>query len=189
MRIFNFQFKPSGDLPRAKTIFKSKKGFTMIELLVAMTLFSFLMAVAAGGFVKAMRTQRAIVALMAVNDNASLTLEQMAREMRTGYHFKMISDTEIQFVSGYNELVSYRLNEDGAIERGITGASLVTDYEKITADNVKVTNLRFELRGASYGDGMQPRITIAISVTSPNSFLGNVSTNIQTTVSSRILER
>lgn len=165
------------------------KAFTIIELLVAMTLFLVLMAIAAGSFVKAMRTQRAIVALMAVNDNASLTLEQMAREMRTSYHFEKISGTEIRFVNANNEVAHYRLNNNGAIERGVENQFGLTNYEKITADNVKVTNFHFELLGETYGDGKQPRITIALSVTSSNNFLGGVSTNIQTTVSSRILEK
>ena len=169
---------------------RTEKAFTMIELLVAMTLFLVLMGIAAGSFVKTMRTQRAIVALMAVNDNASLTLEQMAREMRTGYHFSRISATEIQFVNAYNIVVSYRLNiNNGAIERGTTDQSLITHYEKITADNVKVNNFHFELSGETYGDGLQPRITIAMSVTGTNDFLGGISTNIQTTVSSRILDQ
>ncbi len=66
---------------------KTSNAFTIIELLVAMGLFIILMGITAGSFVKAMRTQRAIVALMAANDNASLTLEQIAREIRTGSNF------------------------------------------------------------------------------------------------------
>jgi len=185
MKIKN-QKRPSGDSSKAKI--KNFGGFTIIELLVAMTLFLVLMGIAVGSFVKTMRTQRAIVALMAVNDNASLTLEQIAREMRTGYHFSKISATEIQFVNAYNVVVSYRLN-NGAIERGTTNPFLLTTYQKITADNVKVTNLDFELSGEVSGDKLQPRITIAMSVTSPNDFLGGISTNIQTTVSSRILDK
>jgi len=167
---------------------KTFSAFTLIELLVAMTLFLVLMGIAAGSFVKTIRTQRAIVALMAVNDNASLTLEQIAREMRTGYHFSKISGSEIQFVNADNMVVSYRLN-NGVIERGTTNPFLLTTYEKITADNVKVANFLFELSGQNYGDGLQPRITMAMSVTSTNDFLGNISTNIQTTVSSRILDQ
>jgi len=167
---------------------KNFGGFTMIELLVAMTLFVVLMAIAAGSFVRVMRTQRAIVALMAVNDNASLTLEQMAREMRTGYHFEKISDNELQFVSAYNIRSSYRLN-GAAIERCEKDAFDAQTCETITADNVKVTNFNFELLGADYGDGYPPRITLAISVTGTNNYLSGISTHIQTTVSSRILDK
>lgn len=159
-------------------------GFTMIELLVAMTLFSILMGIAAASFVKAIRTQRAIVALMAVNDNASLTLEQMTREMRTGYNFSISAGNDaIQFVNANNEIVSYRLHE-GEIQRGVNSPiSDVPSYEEITADNVSVAKLHFELLSGQ----TRPRITIAMSVTSQNNYLTGLKTNIQTTVSSRIL--
>ena len=63
------------------------KGFTLVELLVAMALFSILMAIAAGGFVRALRSEREVSAMMAAESNVKLALEQMAREMRTGYLF------------------------------------------------------------------------------------------------------
>src|SRR3989344_9647798 len=94
----------------------SRKGFTMIELIVAMGIFLILISAATSVFVQALRTQRAIVALMAANDNASLVLEQMAREIRVGYNFQTnVSEDELTFVNAYNELVIYRLNNQ-AIE-------------------------------------------------------------------------
>jgi len=166
---------------------KTFRAFTVIELLVAMGLFIILMGIAAGSFVKAMRTQRAIVALMAANDNASLTLEQMAREVRTGSDFIKLSDTELQFTDAYGVKVFYKFQNE-AIERGTTDINSVTTYRKITADNVKINNFKIELFGQDADDGYPPRITISISATGTNSSIENVSTNIQTTISSRILD-
>ena len=166
---------------------KFKNGFTLIELLVAMTLFLILVGIAVGGFIRALRTQRTIVGLMAANDNASLTLEQMAREMRTGYHFVKISDTELQFVNANNMVVFYRL-ESGAIERGTEDAFLRRTYKKITADNVRIVNFKINLLGDRSGDGYPPRITISFSVTGISKYLENVSTDVQTTISSRVLD-
>ncbi len=166
---------------------KTFRAFTVIELLVAMGLFIILMGIAAGSFIRAMRTQRAIVALMAANDNASLTLEQMAREIRTGSNFIKLSETELRFDNAYTVPVVYRL-EGGAVERGTTDINFITTYKKITADNVKVNNFVIKLFGQNPGDGYPPRITISISATGINSFLEGVSTNIQTTISARILD-
>ena len=58
-----------------------------MELLVAVALFSILMSIAAGGFVRALRSEREVSAMMAAESNVNLALEQMAREMRTGYLF------------------------------------------------------------------------------------------------------
>ena len=57
-------------------------GFTLVELLVAIGVFSILISVAVGTFARALRTQRQTAALIAANSNASLVLEQMAREIR-----------------------------------------------------------------------------------------------------------
>lgn len=166
---------------------KFKKGFTLVELLVAMSLFLVLIGIATGGFIRVLRTQRAIPELMAVNDNAVLTLEQMAREIRTGYNFSKISENELQFVNANNIVVFYRLNE-GAIERGTEDPFLRRTYKKITADNIRVLNFNISLLGDSAGDGFPPRITITLSVTGKSKYLETISTNIQTTISSRVLD-
>ncbi len=61
-----------------------RKGFTIVELLVAIALFSILVTIGVGGFVNALHTQRQVAGLLAAESNASVTLEQMAREIRTG---------------------------------------------------------------------------------------------------------
>ncbi len=166
---------------------KSSGGFTIIELMVAMTLFLVLIGIAIGGFINALRTQRAVVELMAANDNASLTMEQMAREVRTGYYFVKVSDGELKFVNAYNVTVFYRLNE-GAIERGTQDIFLQTKYKKITADNLRVVGFKIDLLGAEAGDGYPPRVTISLSVTGKSKYLEDVSVNVQTTISSRLMD-
>ena len=91
-------------------IFKSKNGFTVIELIVAMTIFVVLMSIAAGGLIHLLKSQRVVAGLMEANDSASLSLEQMAREIRTGYNFCLTESKKLQFVSAIrNEVVRYRL--------------------------------------------------------------------------------
>lgn len=168
---------------------KSKRSFTLIELLVAMMLFIILLSIAVGGFIRALRTQRAITALMEANDNVSFALEQMAREIRTGYHFIKLSDSELQFVNAQNLVVWYRLN-DVTIERGTESVTLQRTYKKITADSAKISNFNIALFGAEDGDGYPPRITISLSVSirGPGVEKLGISTNVQTTVSSIILD-
>lgn len=62
-------------------------GFTLVELLVTIALFSILVSIAAGGFVRAMRSEREVSAMMFTESNVSVTLEEMTRELRTGYLF------------------------------------------------------------------------------------------------------
>lgn len=160
------------------------KGFTLAELLVAMSMFLVLIGIATGGFVRALRTQRATVELMAINDNAVLAIEQIAREMRTGRDFSEISGNELQFVNANGLTVLYRLNDEG-VEKGIKDADTSTvSYEKITADNVKVVDLNFTVFNEP---GYPPRVTVGLSVSGKNSYIKDVITNIQTTISSRAI--
>lgn len=153
------------------------RGFTMTELLVAMGLFVVFIGIASGSFINAIRTQRTIVALMAANDNLALTLEQIAREIRTGYSFNRISESELQFINANGETVTYRLNNE-AIEKKIGEAGA---YRKITAENVKITNFKVIVSQAP------ARITISLSISPMGQYLENISVPIQTTISSRAI--
>jgi prepilin-type N-terminal cleavage/methylation domain-containing protein len=157
------------------------KGFTLIELLVATGLFVMVTGLAAGVFVNSLRSQQAVVALMAANDNASLALEQMSREIRTGYQFSTNSQkTELQFLDQKLGKVTYRFNEDdGVIERN--GLPL-------TSRNVKISYLFFDLLGALANDGQSTRVTIRLAVSAIDQGAKDIVTRLQTTVSSRQLD-
>ena len=167
-------------------------GFTTIELLVAMVLFVVLLSIAASGFINSLRTERSIVSLINANNNASLVLEQIAREMRTGYKFQLVSSNEIQFLDAREQTIHYRLNA-GAIQRGVDSGSGIS-YESLTSGTVKITNFSIvfcpdpqnpnQPQCSLTGD-FPPRITIGMSVSTTNKSLEGISTNIQTTISPR----
>jgi prepilin-type N-terminal cleavage/methylation domain-containing protein len=167
----------------------NKKGFTLVELLVAITLFSIAISIAIGGFVRALRTQRELISLIAANSNASLAIEQMAREIRTGVGFSYtdncsVNCSGINFTNANGEVVTYD-SVDGHLERGV-GIAPQTVFQKVTADNVDIKYLNFYLLS-----GVDPaRVTISLGIgakqgTNPE-LQGNI-TAIQTTISSRSL--
>ncbi len=160
-------------------------GFTLVELLVAMGLFLIIVSIASGIFLRSLRTERTAVELLTVNDNASLTLEQMSRELRTGNSFAKISDTELQFKNFSQDTVRYRLavgaRGEGLVERAVNSGA----FEALTANNIDVKKLHFIVLGNSSGDKLQPRITIAMNVAGRSTLLKDVTTNLQITVSPR----
>lgn len=158
-----------------------------MELLVAMGIFLILISIASSGFVSSLRTQRELTGLISINDSANLTLEQMMREIRTGYNFTKISQNELQFVNSENKIIYYRII-DGAIERGETDMLATVTYRKITADNVRIKNFNIKVMGGAAADGYQPRITIALSIVGITKYLENVPVDVQMTVSSRTLD-
>ncbi|HUC02138.1 MAG TPA: type II secretion system protein [Candidatus Paceibacterota bacterium] len=64
-----------------------KKGFTLIEMLITVGLFTIIITIAVGAFANAVRTQRQVSSLISAESNISITLEEMARQIRTGYLF------------------------------------------------------------------------------------------------------
>ena len=168
---------------------KNNKGFTMVELLVAIASFVIIVSIAVGGFSGALRSQRQSIALLNANYNSSLVLEQMAREIRTGTNFCInqsivCSESQLVFTNAYGQNVVYRLNNSG-IEKSIDGG---TSFKKITADDVVVDYLKFILNGQTFGDGKQTRITILIGIKSKESSVSGSVVNLQTTVSPRVLD-
>ncbi len=157
-------------------ILKTSSGFTIIELIVAMSLFVIVIGIASGTFIRSLRTQRQTVALMAANNNASFTLEQMVREIRTGSAFSS-GGSRLSFTNYEDEMVEYAF-ADGVIMR---------NGRPLTAKNVLVTYLSFSLSGAGVDDGLSTRVTIRMGV-SGRGALETFVTRLQTTVAARVLD-
>lgn len=122
------------------TQYNPRRGVTLVEFLVAFGIFIILIGIAGGSFVRSVRVQRAALQLMAVNDNMGITIEQMMREVRTGYNFctgampltdprfvgkcpdVTAGSSELQFVTAGNVVTRYRLKGD-AIQKGIVQSS------------------------------------------------------------------
>lgn len=176
-----------------------KSGFTLIELVIAIGLFAVIVSIAIGGFVSALRAQRQVASLLAVNSNLSSVLEQMTREMRTSVgfcenhpdNFDCVSNpNQICFVNANDQTVIYQLSNEGTLQRGTSDpgldcATAAGNAFDITSRVVEVTNLQFLISGNEYGDGYLPRITISASARPRRSELTNIVTDIQTTVSAR----
>ena len=162
-----------------------QKGFTLIELLVAVTLFLVVITIASSTFIESLKSQRAAVELMAVNDNVSGTLEFMAREIRTGTLFSISSDSSLAFTNAVGKKVEYNFNhENGSIEKSIDGDA----PEALTATNVLVKRFKIIGNGLRSDDGKQPSITISIEIGGKSKNLQDITTKLQTTVSPRIIE-
>ena len=166
--------------PKPSTL-NPNRGFTMVEVIIGMFLFITVISASTTVFINAMRTQRAIVALLAVQSNISLAIEQIAREVRTGENFSLDSEG-LAFTNAKDQKVIYRKNGD-FIEKVVDGAA-----GRMTADNVVVGKLKFILKGNLPTDGRPPQVTILMSFSPKNSIMKDVTADIQTTISSRVLD-
>jgi prepilin-type N-terminal cleavage/methylation domain-containing protein len=195
-----------------------KKGFTLVEMLVTVGLFTIIITIAVGGFTNAIRTQQQVSSLISAQSNVSLALEQMSREVRTGYLFCNTSgntqpvssnnpngdDADCNCVlspspapSGSWTCTALDFYDDGSnnivysLQNGALTESINRNpAQSITGNAVSVKYLQFQLFGQTEGDHWPPRVTISIGI-SPSSTdpaIMNNVFNLETTVSARTID-
>lgn len=172
---------------------KAREGFTLLELLIGMGMFVIIATIAVGGFAHTLKTQRQAAGLIAVNSSMSLTIEQMIREVRTGYDFCVrgqdcLGESELSFRNAENNVVTYCLH-DGAIRRG-TGGGVCggSGFRNITASHVLIHSLSFAVSGNDASDGLPPRITVSLGMSAREASIKDIVVSLQTTVSARVLD-
>ena len=161
---------------------KSQKGYLVIELLVAMTLFSVIVVIAIGSFVNVLKTQRQVAALSAAESNLNVVFEQMTREIRTGYSFTQSSIGDgLTFTNAEGKTITYALGDgDDVLKKTVDGKTLA-----VTGDNVVVEYFKVYFRGNVVGDTWNPRVTISVGIHSKDASLRENVLNLQTTISAR----
>lgn len=159
-----------------------ENGLTMIELIVAIGIFSLVVGMTVSIFVLALSSQRRIIALRNATDNIRFTTEAMAREIKTGKNFSG-GGSSVSFTNAKGEAINYRLNNN-IVEKSSDGG---VNYLAVTGAEAAVNYLNFYLMGQATGDGLQPRVTVTIGVTSS---IGSQTANlkVQTTISGRSLQ-
>jgi len=166
------------------------QAFTLVELLIAIGLFSVVITIAMGGFVRALRSQRQVVALISANSNVSLVMEQMVREIRTGRDFPdegtypsltFTNDQgcEVRYLSASNDIV----REEQCGGGGRSGG-------RLTSDNVAVDGLSFRIESPRARSGLVTagtvfeKITVGLRIDTKERFFGG-GNEIKTIVSAR----
>jgi len=169
-----------------------KEGFTLAELIVAMSVFIILTTIAVGVFIQTLRSQRFLIDLMAINNNAGLVLEQISREIRTGYNFSTSTGSNVGcsaklcFINYEGNKVSFDLVNDRVVRKENDLVSI-----PISAPDVLVKNLSF-LVSQENQSGLKPkfcnpwRVTVLMEVASKKADVVQT-IPLQTTISSRVL--
>lgn len=176
----------------------SKQGFTLIELMVAITLFSAIATVVVTIFVTGLKSQQRAMTFQVLFDQTSYFTEYLARQVRMsrrsiggscipiGENYEMTHGGQgLKFITtecGCLEI--YLDNATGRIKEDRDG---VQNY--LTSEDLKVTDLSFALTGVSELDTLQARITTSLKIKGgSNRAEGQPALNIQTTISQRKLD-
>lgn len=167
-----------------------REGFTLLEMLVSIGIFSVVVVASIGATIEISKAQLKSSNLQATQDNVRFTLELLTKELRTGINFQLTSIcssvSEISFDDANGIKRVYFLSGD-AIMRivGSTDCAIATPF---TAEDVAVERLIFRMRGTTLGpnDG-QPMVTISLTVRSKSPKVAlESSMNLQTTIVQRL---
>lgn len=166
----------------------SQKGYSLIELLVSIGLFSAVVSIMASMFMTSLKGQQKAFTAQNLADNMRYAIEIMSKEIRMGSNFNLVSATDLQFKSNMP-------NRNGAIvEFSLVGGQILFDDDinldppatPITSLNVNVSDLHFVL----FPSGTtQPRIFIGAQAASRGVAQDtSTSINIETVASPRTIQ-
>ena len=166
----------------------SKKGFTLIEILITITVFSIIITAALSLFGSAFRYQRESLAKAYLLNNASYITEYASRALRmakkdlsgscigAGNNFATTTD-EIKFLNYNNECQRFFL------EDSIFKVEKLGIVQTLSPSNLVVEDLDFVVSGQSQEDETQPKVTFCFKLKSSGQEI-----KVQTTVSQRDLD-
>lgn len=153
-----------------------KKGFTLIEMIVAVGVFTVAITIILASFLNITDIQRKTAAIRTINDNLNFSLEKMMREIRNGKNYGLGGES-LAFVNsfGYGDDIIYSLDTNTyQIMRQVNGGILIP----ITAPEVKITKLFFIVNNA-----FQPMVTIIVNGETGEKEKTKSAFNLQTTIS------
>jgi len=167
-----------------KKIIQDNQGFTIVEVIAAVFVFSVIVIAVGGIFVRAMQIERRNFAAQKVQENTLRAFEMMAREIRISRVTTADSSClaqSISFVRPDIGTVDYTLNA-GQILRNEASTGAVA----ITSSDVNFTKLNFCITGSVANDLKPTRVTVLAEIESTG-IIDIYRYNIQTTVTSRDL--
>lgn len=149
---------------------ESDKGFTLVELIVAVGLFTLVMTLASGAYLLMIGINRQAQSIAVGINDLSFVIETMTYNIRTGttYNCGGVGDcpnglSSFSFINAKGDSVTYSYNSsNSSIEETINSGAPTT----LTDPLVKISSLMFYAVGTaklSAGDTEQSRVTLIIS--------------------------
>lgn len=178
-------------------------GFTLIEILVAMAVFSVVVTAGINLLGSAVHNQKKVLLWQEALNNSSYVLEYISRSLRMakkdlqgaclstpGDNFENPGGvaSKIRFLS-YRQKCQEFFLEQGQVKQRKSSDETSANFgfsQPLTSKNLQVSKLGFAISGSSQDDEFQPKVTIALGIETGHSSLGI--SQFQTTVSQRDLD-
>jgi len=175
-----------------KSKVKSGAGFTLIEMIVSVSLFTVVTFIAVGALLAITDANRKANAIRATMDNLNFAMESMARNIRTGSSYAcggagncISGGGVLSFTNQSDETTTYAYDSDAHTVTVSKGGGLPL---AITSSEVVVDALTFYVTGVG-PDMEQPRVVISLKGTAGKKDKLKTSFSLQTSVSQRKVEQ
>lgn len=172
---------------------KEKKAFTLVELLVSISIFIIFVSIASAIFVSSLKTQNKVNHLVELADNSGIVLEQIMRDIRSGYNFYgfldknqivNIENTSTLIFKDFNgRFIKYEFIDENGIKKIVKTINNLIRYD-FTPKEVKINYLYFTIKQNHICHPW--RVTINLNIGSNRKEITQ-NFDLQTTISSRIL--
>jgi prepilin-type N-terminal cleavage/methylation domain-containing protein len=186
------------------------KGLTLIEMLVAITMFSIIMGAVSGLFISAVRSQRRVLVAQEMIDQTGYVMEYMSRAIRMaqkqlpptvdcsttclsqdGLNYELIGEDDLRFRNSkcicqrfFLDAGQLKEQEEWVLSGGVpTGGT----ENSLTSDDFQINPLKFNISGEEEIDTFQPRATISLKIESTK-VSPSPKLQIQTSISQRPLD-
>lgn len=160
---------------------QKNKGFTLIELMVAISIFMMIMIMAMGAVIVASDASKKADKLRTAMDNVNFAMESMTRSIRMGTSYDA-SGGNFSFTSSEQKNISYKVLSK-KLQRCISPSPCVD----MVSSEVEIDKLDFTVKGVGVG-GEQPSVYIIMKGT-VNMKGASYSFALQTMASQRNLEQ
>lgn len=153
------------------------RGFTLLEMIVSVGLFSIVMLVVSVSYLNLIDLDRQTRSTNQLVSNLSFALESMTRNIRTGTNFACQSPSGPNNTSGTcscfsfsdpsSKVITYLRKTDGTIGQNTGVSASCLDSTAVSLTDVHVstnssTGLLFYVSGVGLADGVQPHVTITL---------------------------
>ncbi|CAN5756054.1 hypothetical protein BH11PAT2_BH11PAT2_02260 [soil metagenome] len=180
------------------TTAKGKRGFTLVELIVSVALFTIVITIAASAYLSLISLNRKARATNDLVSNLSYVVDAMSRSIRTGTNYQCggpggtncaNGNSAITFINDASSTITYLLKPGGIIGQCTGSPCTTSSADPLTDSRITVTNLQFYVQGVGTGDSTQPRVLFTLSGTiKPDTQTATTSFTIESSATQRLIE-
>lgn len=171
-----------------------QKGFTLVEMIVSLAVFTVVALIAVGALLKITDANKKSQTMKSVINNLNFALESMSREMRVGTVYDCVGNVDVIPITGNGQTISsnvcditsgkwviaFNTSKKGTNSNGQGSCSLIYEYSySSTEQTIKKTEQKYCDDNINSADNFIPIISPEVKITSAQIKVKKSSANAQ----------